>query len=95
MLSLISALPTGSALSWEPSCWPLKSGMTRLCGMSTTARSLKTSLWRTCKFVLFLMFVFCFMAKHTENKEDVDRHLFESQVISVGRGIVENSLHFK
>ena len=35
------------------------------------------------------------MAKHTENKEDVDRHLFESQVISVGRGIVENSLHFK
>lgn len=52
--SWISAPPTGSVLSWEPSCWLPKSGMTRLCGMSTTARFLKTSLWRTCEFVSFM-----------------------------------------
>lgn len=50
-LSWISALPTGSASFWEPSCWLLKFGMTRLCGMLTTVRSLRTSQWRTCEFI--------------------------------------------
>ena len=56
-LSWISAPPTGSESSWEPSCWPPKSGMTRLCGMSTTARSLKTSLWRTCELLFWVWVV--------------------------------------
>lgn len=51
MLSWTSALPTGSALFWEPSCWLPRFGMTRLCGMLTTVRSSKTSQWRTCECI--------------------------------------------
>lgn len=45
----ISVPGTGRGWCWAPSCWRPRSGTTRPSGMWTTARSSKTSLWRTCK----------------------------------------------
>lgn len=64
MPRLTYVLPTGSASRWEPSSWRPKSGTTRQCGTSTTARSSRTSPWRTCEFLQnYLKYTFLFLAQ--------------------------------
>lgn len=51
MLRSTFALPTGNVSCWEPSSWRPRSGMTRRSGTSTTAKFLRTSLWKTCELL--------------------------------------------
>jgi len=48
MLKLILYQPIGDGLCWVLFSWPLRSGMTKLCGMWIIARFSKILLWMIC-----------------------------------------------